>query len=127
MEKLKRSNWTGVKLTGIFALLLFAGVSASVIANRLSNEALAVLAGSVCGVGAAIPTSLIIVFVVNRRNGQSETRRVPQLPQNGNGNSPVVVIAPPGSQYQQQLPPATWDQAPPIARRYTVVGEEGEW
>ena len=125
MDKRKGSNWTGVKLTGIFALLLFVSISAYVITNRLSNEAVAVLAGSVCGVGAAIPTSLIIVFVVNRRNGQTETRRVPQ-PQNGNGNSPVVVIAPPGSQYQQQLPPAMFDQAPPVARRYTVVGEEGE-
>ena len=125
MDKRKGSNWTGVKLTGIFALLLFVSISAYVITNRLSNEAVAVLAGSVCGVGAAIPTSLIIVFVVNRRNGQTETRRVPQ-PQIGNGNSPVVVIAPPGSQYQQQLPPAMFDQAPPVARRYTVVGEEGE-
>jgi len=47
---------------------------AVLLGNRL-NEALAVLTGAVCGVGAAIPTSLIVVAVSQqRRNGENERR-----------------------------------------------------
>jgi hypothetical protein len=126
---MREKNWTGLKLTGIFGAFLFVGVLAYVIGNRLSSEAIAVLAGSVCGVGAAIPTSLIIM-AVSRRNGggHSETRSVPSpsssLP---GGYPPVVVVAPPGAYPQQQLPQppqqATWGQAP-ATRKFTVVGEE---
>lgn len=40
-----------------------------VIGNRLSDEALAVLAGAACGVGAAIPTSLLVIAVSRRPPG----------------------------------------------------------
>ena len=102
----------------------FAVAMAVVIGERLSDEALAVLAGAVCGVSAAIPTSLLIVFVSRRRDeqravgGQSVAGVYP----------PVVVIAPPGVQSSLSTPadrgtyyPQSW----PVQRHFTVVGGTG--
>lgn len=83
--------------------LVFSITLAVIVANRLSDEALAVLAGAVCGVGAAIPTSLLVVAVTQKRRGKSGgdryhdeeddernyRRQQQQYP-------PVVVVAPPG-------------------------------
>lgn len=47
---------------------------AVLLGNRLNDEALAVLTGAVCGVGAAIPTSLLVVAVSRRHNEENERR-----------------------------------------------------
>jgi len=93
---------------------------AVIVGNRLSDESLAVLAGAVCGVGAAIPTSLLIVAVARRRD---EPRVQPTMPQGA--YPPVVVVTPPGGQQR----PNTWDAFPPslstpMQRHFTVVGDE---
>lgn len=101
---------------------LFSITSAILIADRLSTEAMAVLAGAVCGVGAAIPTSLLII-AVTRRSSQPDPTPVPR-PQY---TQPTVMMIPP-MQIQPPTPappPATWETAP-IQRRFTVVGEMGE-
>jgi hypothetical protein len=100
--------------------LTFAVALALVIGNRLSDQALAVLAGAVCGVGAAIPTSLIIVAVSRRQ--REEPREVQPMVQQG-AYPPVVVIAPQGHQQQ----PYGWNGLPaslsaPSQREFTVVG-----
>ncbi len=93
-------------------LQVFAGVAATafavtlavVIGNRLSEQALAVLAGAVCGVGAAIPTSLLIVAVTRRRDEKGQNlsqlgqphRGMARYQQPQNAYPPAVVIAPPG-------------------------------
>ena len=69
---------------------LFSITSAILIADRLSTEAMAVLAGAVCGVGAAIPTSLLII-AVTRRTHQAET--TPEPPPRF--TQPVVFTVPP--------------------------------
>ena len=101
---------------------------ALIIGNRLSDEALAVLAGAVCGVGAAIPTSLVVVAVSRR----DESRARPSVPSPYQGSyPPVVVIAPPGVQQQRTN---AWNGLPPsfntpTQRQFTVVGgapAEGE-
>jgi hypothetical protein len=98
-----------------------------VVGNRLSDEALGVLAGAVCGVGAAIPTSLIVVAVTRRHSG-SESRRVSGQSYDDwsrpNPYPPVVVVAPPTGQQQSHqnwnaLPPSL---SAPIERNFTVVG-----
>jgi drug/metabolite transporter (DMT)-like permease len=121
-----RTRWAilaGLVMTG-FGITL-----ALIIGNRLSDEALAVLAGAVCGVGAAIPTSLI-VFAVSRRRDESRTRPTVPSPYQGS-YPPVVVIAPPGA---GQPRANVWNDLPPsfnapTHRQFTVVGgapAEGE-
>jgi hypothetical protein len=100
--------------------MAFAVTLAVIVSNRLSDESLAVLAGAVCGVGAAIPTSLLIVAVARRRD---EPRVQPTMPQGA--YPPVVVVTPPGGQQR----PNTWDAFPPalsapMQRHFTVVGDE---
>jgi hypothetical protein len=102
------------------AIAGFAATLAAVIASRLSDDALAVLAGAVCGVGAAIPTSLLIILLSRWRDAP-RTRPPVTGPQRQ--YPPVVVITPPAGQQS----PGAWDR-PPTAMsesrrpRFTVVG-----
>lgn len=106
--------------------LTFAITLALVVGNRLTNEALAVLAGAVCGVGAAIPTSLIIVAISRRQ--REETHDDPAMYQQGaypQGAYPPVVIVTPQGGHQPQ--PYGWNGIPASLstqsqREFTVVG-----
>ena len=118
-ETRERGNrWGRVKLFGGMVAMVFAVTMAVIVGNRLSDEALAVLAGAVCGVGAAIPTSLLIIAVSRRREDQ---RVRPSAPQSA--YPPVVVVAPPNAQQRpydwNTLPPSL---AAPMQRHFTVVG-----
>jgi len=117
----RNSGWRRLKTFIGLVTLVFAVTLAVIVGNRLSDEALAVLAGAVCGVGAAIPTSLLIVAVSRRRNEESERRVQPPTPQGV--YPPVVVVAPPGGQQR----PNAWNGLPPsltapMQRNFTVVG-----
>ncbi len=122
MDVSSRSDrlWNRLKVFGGLVVLAFAVTLAIVVGNRLSDESLAVLAGAVCGVGAAIPTSLLIVWVSRRQETRSPA--YPAYPQGA--YPPVVVVAPPGG--QQHIP--GWNAAPPPGwntsgeRQFTVVG-----
>jgi hypothetical protein len=116
----RRNTGTRLKIFGGLVVMAFAVTLAVIVSNRLSDESLAVLAGAVCGVGAAIPTSLLIVAVARRRD---EPRVQPTMPQGA--YPPVVVVTPPGGQQR----PNTWDAFPPslsapMQRHFTVVGDE---
>ena len=116
----RRNTGTRLKIFGGLVVMAFAVTLAVIVSNRLSDESLAVLAGAVCGVGAAIPTSLLIVAVARRRD---EPRVQPSMPQGA--YPPVVVVTPPGGQQR----PNTWDAFPPslsapMQRHFTVVGDE---
>jgi hypothetical protein len=107
-------------------VVAFAVTLAAVIGNRLSDEALAVLAGAVCGVGAAIPTSLLVVAVSRRRHDERQvqpSRAYAQGPYPQGPYPPVVVVTPQGGQQRYDgwngLPPSL---APPTQRSFTVVG-----
>ncbi|MDY7078156.1 MAG: hypothetical protein SXV54_14670 [Chloroflexota bacterium] len=125
MDEIEKRRNTQSRLR-VFAGLVavaFAVTLAVVIGNRLNDESLAVLAGAVCGVGAAIPTSLLIVAVSRRRD---EPRVQPAMPmsQSQGPYPPVVVIAPPGGQqpganFWNALPPSL---SAPTQRHFTVVG-----
>ncbi len=115
------SGWRRLKIFAGLVALAFAVTLAVIIGNRLSDEALAVLAGAVCGVGAAIPTSLLVVAVSRRRNEENERRAQPPTPQGA--YPPVVVVAPSGGQQR----PSGWNTFPPsltapVQRQFTVVG-----
>ena len=115
-------RWGRLKVIGALLLVAFGVTLAMIIGNRLSNEALSVLAGAVCGVGAAIPTSLIILSV-NRRREEPRDRPLPQEPRQSGTYPPIVVVAPPATQHQS----SGWNALPlslgaPAGRHFTVVG-----
>ena len=122
MDERENRNRGGGRLKVFVGLVAtaFAVALAVMVGSRLSDEALAVLAGSVCGVGAAIPTSLLIVAVSRRRE---EQRPQPSMPQGM--YPPVVVVAPPAGQQRYNdwnaLPPSL---TAPMQRQFTVVGGE---
>jgi hypothetical protein len=106
-------------IAGIVAVT-FSITLAVIIGMRLSDESLAVLAGAVCGVGAAIPSSLLVITVARRND-----RNASAPPHQGREPyPPVVIITPSGTQphlpaHQLDL----WSQ-PPQQRTFTVVGDE---
>ena len=115
-------RWARLRALLIVVVLLFTMTLAVIVGTRLSDEALAVLAGAVVGVAAAIPTSLLIVTVVRRRDeGQGRTMAVPQQRQ----APPVIVVAPhngqPGMGSWHNMPPSLMM---PERRRFTVVGAD---
>ena len=109
-----------LKIFAGLAAMAFAVTLAVIVGNRLSDQAMAVLAGAVCGVGAAIPTSLLVVAVSRRQDGQ-RGQQYAQPPQQG-AYPPVVVVAPQGGQQWAN----DWRQPPsltaPVQRQFTVVG-----
>jgi len=96
----------------------FAVVLAAIVGQRLSDQAISVLAGAVCGVGASIPTSLLILSLVRRRQ---ESR--PEPPRQG-GYPPVLVIqSPPAANgFTPHQPGYLPPYAQPMPREFTVVG-----
>ena len=119
MDERRYSFGRWLRILAGLAITGFAATLAAVIASRLSDDALAVLAGAVCGVGAAIPTSLLLILLSRWRD---EPRARPPVTGPQGQYPPVVVITPPAG---QQVPDA-WDRPPPSMsesrRRFTVVG-----
>ena len=125
-EDQRATDARGLKIFAGCVALVFAVTLAVVVGNRLSDQALAVLAGAVCGVGAAIPTSLLILAITRRRDDPvEEYDDEPQPPayRQPGAYPPVIVVAPPSAQpqpYQWNGYPPT--QAPPAHREFRVVG-----
>jgi hypothetical protein len=90
----------------------------------MSSEAMAVVIGVVCGVAASIPTSVLLLVVLNRGERQRCDDR--QQRQREANYPPVVVVQGSG---QAGLPPGPqagyWpmaDPGPAMHRRFHVVG-----
>ncbi len=110
------------------ALLIFTAAfgltMAVVVGQRLSDQALAVIAGAVCGVVASIPPSLLIIWVTRRKQERAQAWPSPY--------PPVVVVQPPAAYpggmsdpSGRYLSPPTWTApAAPVPREFVVVGEE---
>jgi hypothetical protein len=127
MDERRNHNgyWNRFKIFVGLVATAFAVTLALVIGNRLSDEAMAVLAGAVCGVGAAIPTSLLVI-AVSRRRDEPRVQLSAQPPQ---GYPPVVVVAPSGGQqWPGDLSATTPSLNAPMQRQFTVVGgtQEGQ-
>jgi hypothetical protein len=122
----RRSRWGRLRAFLGVVTVAFAVTLALVVGNRLSSEALGVLAGAVCGVGAAIPTSLIVVAVTRRRD-QDESGHGEMLSRQRmerNTYPPVIVVSP---QSGRERPYQGWDALPPslsapMERNFKVVG-----
>ena len=121
------SRWGRLRVFAAVVTVAFAMTLALVVGNRLSDEALGVLAGAVCGVGAAIPTSLIVVGVTRRRDGPDSRQALGQQPAGWvrpNPYPPVVVVSPPAGQHRSYQ---DWNALPSslstrMERNFTVVG-----
>jgi len=125
-ERPKRRT-SRLQVTAGIALIFAIAIGMITISNRMSDQALAVLAGAVCGVGAAIPTSLLIVAISRRREEPEKRREPPQPAYPYAAQPPMIVIAPPGYQQHPAQPPRpeptigyTQDQ-----RTFTVLGQPG--
>jgi hypothetical protein len=106
--------------------LVFVITLAAVVGSRMSAEAMAVVVGVVCGVAAGIPTSVLLLLAMSRRD-----RHRYDAPDRGvqyGGSPPVVVVQggvpqalPPG-QYAGYWPAVT--SGPAEQRQFQVVGDE---
>ena len=86
----------GLILIGI----VFAVALAVVVGNRLSDEAMAVVVGAVCGISASIPMSLGLAVAASRNWGQSTTSAPREIEydyssQRFTPQPPVYIVAPP--------------------------------
>ena len=109
---------------GILLGVIFVVTLAIVVGKRMSAEAMAVVVGVVCGVAASIPTSVLLLLAVSRRERQPVDDRA----QAGAERSypPVVVVQGGG---HPGLPPGAgagyWPTAmsgPAAQRDFHVVG-----
>ena len=116
-----------VRQAAVLLGLVFVIVLAVAVAKQLSTEAMAVVIGVVCGVAAGLPTSVLLLVALTRR----DRRRLDEMERRSGsgmaGYPPVVVVqgsASPALPYGQQG--LAWPAAPPVAaeRKFTVVGED---
>jgi len=116
-----------MKSSVVWGAIAFGVVLAIVIGLRLDQAALTAIVGVVFGVGASIPTGLLIVYIVRKRDSTDTFHRSRSQNYAFGQAPPVVVVAPPAV---PQLPqPAPWSggySAPMTSQRqFAVIGEEG--
>lgn len=132
----------------ILILLVFIGIGAWRISERLSADAIGMALGVLFGVMAGIPVALLVLASARRRDGWQEEGHAPNrrggqaLPQGYSmpmQQPPVIVLAAPGYPQQMQgqggqmpmhrMLPAPHEMAPGVSaeRRFKVVGEQEEW
>jgi hypothetical protein len=121
------SGVTVKQVCGIIGLV-FAVTLAVVVGKQMSTEAMAVVIGVVCGVAAGIPTSVLLLVALTRR----ERRRADEAERQGRAGErsfpPVIVIQggapqalPPGPQTGYWPSSIPWQ---PNRREFHVVGGE---
>ncbi len=123
---------------GVFVIgIVFAATLAYVVGNRLSNEAVAVVVGAVCGISASLPVSIALFIAASRNWGRtvaptSARDELREYTPRGytSPQPPVVVISPPQpmqSPYpfpmnQLYLPPQA--PIPGTPRDFKIIGDE---
>lgn len=96
-----------------------------IIGKRMTPDAMAVVVGIVCGIGASIPTSLVMLLLMRRRDRESEAeaqRGMPQMPT-------VMIVNPsvgnPGP-YQQPASQFMPSYGHTMPRQFQVVGADAQ-
>ncbi|MDE3091258.1 MAG: hypothetical protein KGJ80_17960 [Chloroflexota bacterium] len=119
----------------VLAGIAFAVALAVLVGNRLSNEAMAVVVGAVCGIGASVPVSLALVIAASRNWGREEAPRETGADYAARHYAPpppqILVVSPPQANVTgypfasapYYLPP-TIDAAPYGAREFKIIGDE---
>ncbi len=124
-------KWSVIIVGAVFAVAL-----AAVIGSRMSADAMAVVVGVVCGIGASVPTCLLLVWVLVRR-AQGTAAGAQGYGRNGAvANYPPVVVVNPGYGAQGYSPALGMVSPPPGqltgangqlgggSRTFKVVGDE---
>ena len=119
----------------ILAGIAFAVALAVIVGNRLSDEAMAVVVGAVCGISASVPVSVALVIAASRNWGREQGqgpreveydygahRYAPQQPQ-------ILVVSPPpqppyGYLSNQYYPTPQIDDAAHSPRQFKIIGDE---
>jgi len=89
----ERGGHNPVVLLAALGVVAFGATLAVFVGSRLSNEAMAVLTGAVCGVGAVLPATILGALALWRRR---DTLPSPYPAPSGYGppDPPVVVVPP---------------------------------
>lgn len=116
-------------------IVAFAVTLAVYVGEHLSQEAVSVLTGAVCGMGAMLPAAVVgILALVRRRESQYGAPPAPVHPP-ASQYPPVIVVTPQSLPNGAPLNAQTWQglfqqgfSAPPVERQFSVIGEEeGVW
>lgn len=120
-------SFDGSGLKQVFTILavVFGVALAVMIGRRISSDALAIVIGVACGLAASLPTTLLLLFVLSRRDRPREEGRYGE---EARRYPPVVVIQ--GGTGQALPPPGLgsgyWPAgAPPLRREFQVVDARG--
>jgi hypothetical protein len=114
----------------------FAVTLAVYVGQHLSAEAVSVLTGAVCGMGAMLPAAIIgLLALARRRENHTVLPAAPMLQPNMSQYPPVIVVTPQGLPGGAPMSAQTWQGlfqaglgAPPVERQFNVIGEEeGVW
>ena len=111
-------------------VVAFAVTLAVYVGTHLSNEAMTVLTGAACGMGAVLPAAIIgALSLLRRRDAERTMPPSPPTPYAASQYPPVIVVASPNAlpagaggwqgMYQPEY------SAPVGARQFSVIGEEG--
>ncbi len=84
---------------------IFAIVLAIVVGNRMSADAMAVVTGVVCGVLASIPTSLLLIWALGRRDQRTADSVDFYRRRQSEAMVPPVVVVNPGATSPNQAYP----------------------
>ena len=122
---------------GIFIIgIVFAATLAYVVGNRLSNEAMAVVVGALCGISASVPISIALFIAASRNWGRAdvsarEELSEPTAPRGYSAPQPPMIIFAPPQQFQSPNPFASNQfYLPPNApiegapREFKIIGDE---
>jgi len=93
---------------------------AIVIGSRLSDQAVAVLAGAACGVGLAAPLGIVLGLYVGMSRAKSQSTQAPTPPQ--------IVVVPTSPSPSSNAPTLASMPPPmiPMPRSFTIIGEGDE-
>ncbi len=116
----------------ILAGIAFAIVLAVIVGNRLSNEAMAVVVGAICGISASIPVSIGLVIAANHNWGRTDIPREIGYDYGSHHftpQTPMIIVSPPqtqmsyGFQQGQYVAPSN---APMLGapREFKIIGDE---
>ncbi|MBI5032574.1 MAG: hypothetical protein HZB51_18770 [Chloroflexi bacterium] len=120
----------------ILAGIAFAVALAYIVGSRLSNEAMAVVVGAVCGISASIPVSIGLVIASGNHWGRNDAPRevsYDYASQRFMPQPPIIIMSPPQMPMQSPygFPPNYAERVVPPSvpalgapRDFKIIGDE---